>query len=158
RARRGRGRDRRRRRATVRRRQGQGFPGTERRRRDLARGVLRGVRVPRDAARARRARARVEEARGQRRAEGRAHRGPGDGMSNELDELRALQQAVAEADRMIEACVRDRVSLRVLCERLLPATERWFGAKGALLTTRNEHLVEETFTWGLWSLLGGIDL
>ncbi len=72
--------------------------------------------------------------------------------------LRSVFQLTTEADDLIGACVRDRASLRVLMGRFLPALERWLGAKGAILMTRNEHLLEETFTWGQWHVLGGIDL
>ena len=72
--------------------------------------------------------------------------------------LRTLRRITLEADRLIEACVRDRLSLAALMARFLPALEGWLGAKGALATTRNEHLVEETYTSGEWSLLGGADL
>jgi class 3 adenylate cyclase len=74
------------------------------------------------------------------------------------DELKAITRVTGEADRLIETCVRDRLSLRALMERFLPALDGWLGAKGALVTTRNEHLLEETFTWGQWQLLGGVDL
>nr|HEX4316472.1 adenylate/guanylate cyclase domain-containing protein [Kofleriaceae bacterium] len=63
-----------------------------------------------------------------------------------------------EADELIGACVRDRLSLRAVMARFLPALEGWLGAKGALVTTRNEQLVDETFTWGQWRVLGGADL
>jgi len=72
--------------------------------------------------------------------------------------LRALRRVTLEADALIEGCVRDRLSLGTLMTRFLPALEGWIGAKGALLTTRNEHLVEETYTFGEWTLLGGADL
>ena len=54
--------------------------------------------------------------------------------------------------------MRDRLSLAAMMARFLPALEGWVGAKGALVTTRNEHLVEETYTFGEWTLLGGADL
>ena len=81
-------------------------------------------------------------------------------MNPELgaDTLRTLRRLTVEADRLIEACVRDRLSLSALMKRFLPALERWLGAKGALVTTRNEHLVEETYTSGEWMPLGGADL
>jgi adenylate cyclase len=72
--------------------------------------------------------------------------------------LRALRRLTVEADRLIEGCVRDRLSLGALMGRFLPALEGWIGAKGALVTTRNEHLVEQTYTFGEWTLLGGADL
>ncbi len=75
-----------------------------------------------------------------------------------LDELLLLRRLTAEAARLIEAAVRDRLSLRALMDRFLPATDGWIGAKGALVTTRNEHLIEETFCSGQWKPLGGIDL
>src|SRR5262249_20792603 len=93
-----------------------------------------------------------------RPARARAHRARAYYRRMTESELRTLQHLTAEADRMIEESVRDRLSLRVLMDRFLPATERWFDAKGALVTTRNEHLVQETFTWGQWKLLGGVDL
>jgi adenylate cyclase len=74
------------------------------------------------------------------------------------DTLRTLRRLTLEADQLIEGCVRDRLSLGALMARFLPALEHWIGAKGALVTTRNEHLVEETYTHGEWSLLGGADL
>ncbi|HEY6461750.1 MAG TPA: adenylate/guanylate cyclase domain-containing protein [Polyangiaceae bacterium] len=74
------------------------------------------------------------------------------------DTLRTLRRLGLEADRLIEGCLRDRLSLAALMGRFLPALEGWIGAKGALVTTRNEHLVEETYTFGEWSLLGGSDL
>ncbi|MGH7295460.1 MAG: adenylate/guanylate cyclase domain-containing protein, partial [Polyangiaceae bacterium] len=72
--------------------------------------------------------------------------------------LRALRRLALEADRLIDACVRDRLSLAAMMARFLPALQGWIGAKGAIVTTRNEHLVEETYTWGEWTLLGGSDL
>ena len=72
--------------------------------------------------------------------------------------LRTLRRLTLEADRLLEGCVRDRLSLAALMGRFLPALEGWLGLKGALVTTRNEHLVEETFTFGEWTLLGGADL
>lgn len=74
------------------------------------------------------------------------------------DTLRKLRRLTLEADRLIEACVRDRLSLAALMARFLPALQAWVGAKGALVTTRNEHLVEQTYTFGEWTLLGGADL
>ncbi len=74
------------------------------------------------------------------------------------DTLRKLRRLTVEADQLIEACVRDRLSLGALMGRFLPALGNWIGVKGALVTTRNEHLVEETYTFGEWTLLGGADL
>jgi adenylate cyclase len=72
--------------------------------------------------------------------------------------LQLASQVAAEADELIGVCVRDRLSLRAVLVRFLPELERWLGARGAVLTTRNEQLVEETFTWGQWRVLGGTDL
>ena len=75
-----------------------------------------------------------------------------------LEILRTLRRLTLEADALIEECVRDRLSLRAILTRFLPALEGWIGAHGAVVTTRNEHLVEETFGWGAWTILGGGDL
>jgi len=75
-----------------------------------------------------------------------------------VEMLRRLRDLTLEADQLIEDCVRDRLSLAALMGRFLPALERWIGVKGALVTTRNEHLVEQTYTFGEWTLLGGADL
>ncbi len=72
--------------------------------------------------------------------------------------LRRLRALTLEADRLMEDSVRDRLSLSALMGRFLPALEAWIGVKGALVTTRNEHLVEQTFTFGEWTMLGGADL
>ncbi|HEY4116803.1 MAG TPA: adenylate/guanylate cyclase domain-containing protein, partial [Byssovorax sp.] len=72
--------------------------------------------------------------------------------------LAALRRLTQEADALIEVCVGERLSLAALMERFLPALEGWLGARGAVLATRNEHLVEQTFTWGQWHPLGGADL
>jgi hypothetical protein len=74
------------------------------------------------------------------------------------DTLRTLRRLTLEADRLIEGCLRDRLSLSALMAKFLPSLDGWIGAKGALVTTRNEHLVEETYTFGEWTLLGGADL
>ena len=72
--------------------------------------------------------------------------------------LATLRRLTLEADALIEVCVRERLSLAALMERFLPALEGWLGARGALLATRNEHLVEQTYTWGQWHGLGAADL
>ena len=81
-------------------------------------------------------------------------------MSDELgvETLRTLRRVSVAADELIESCVRERLSLRAILERFLPYLEGWVGAHGAVLTTRNEHLVEESFEWGAWNVLGGVDL
>ena len=75
-----------------------------------------------------------------------------------LDALRTLRRLAIAADTLIEACVRDRLPLRAILDRFLASLEGWIGARGAVVTTRNEHLVEETYGWGAWSVLGGVDL
>jgi adenylate cyclase len=79
-------------------------------------------------------------------------------VASEMELLRLLRRLAAEADELIAACVRDRLSLRAILGRFLPALERWLGARGAVVTTRNEHLVEESYSWGAWAVLGGADL
>ena len=71
--------------------------------------------------------------------------------------LRTLRRVTLAADRLVEECVRDRLSLRAIFERFLPALEGWLGAHGAVVTTRNEHLVMDSYGWGAWSVLGGMD-
>jgi hypothetical protein len=75
-----------------------------------------------------------------------------------VETLRALRHVQVAADDLIEECVRDRLSLRAILERFLPRLEGWVGAHGAVVTTRNEHLVEQSFSWGAWSMLGGAEL
>ncbi len=75
-----------------------------------------------------------------------------------MELLRRLRSVTVAADALIEDCVRDRLPLRAIFERFLPALEGWIGAHGAVVTTRNEHLVQESFGWGAWNMLGGADL
>lgn len=79
-----------------------------------------------------------------------------DDLSVEM--LRALRRVTVAADALIEDCVRDRLSLRAILDRFLPALQGWIGARGAVVTTRNEHLVQENYGWGDWTVLGGVDL
>ena len=75
-----------------------------------------------------------------------------------VEMLRTLRRVTIAADALIEECVRDHLSLRAIMDRFLPALEGWIGAHGAVVTTRNEHLVEENYGWGDWTVLGGVDL
>jgi adenylate cyclase len=75
-----------------------------------------------------------------------------------VETLRTLRRVSVAADELIESCVRERLSLRAILDRFLPRLEDWVGARGAVLTTRNEHLVEESYEWGAWTVLGGADL
>jgi class 3 adenylate cyclase len=72
--------------------------------------------------------------------------------------LRRLRRLALEADQILSQAIEERLSIRATMTRFLPALEGWVGARGAVVTTRNEHLVEETFSWGAWSTLGGADL
>src|SRR5215470_6508046 len=74
------------------------------------------------------------------------------------DVLLQLRRLTIEADSLIETCVRDRLSLRTILDRFLPSLAGWVGARGALLRTRNEHLEEDTFSWGAWASLCDVDL
>lgn len=65
-----------------------------------------------------------------------------------VDELRAFHRVATEADDLLEVCVRDRLSLKATLDRFLPAVLSWLNAKGALLSTVNEHLAHEIFTVG----------
>ena len=69
-----------------------------------------------------------------------------------VEMLRALRRVTVAADALIEECVRDRLSLRAILDRFLPALQGWIGARGAVVTTRNEHLVQENYNWGDWSV------
>jgi class 3 adenylate cyclase len=75
-----------------------------------------------------------------------------------VEMLRKLRRVSVEADALIEECIRDRLPLRAILERFLPKLETWIGAHGALVTTRNEHLAEDSFGWGAWNVLGGAEL
>jgi len=75
-----------------------------------------------------------------------------------IEMLRELRRVAVAADALIEQCVHERLSLRAILDRFLPRLEGWLGAHGVLVTTRNEHLVEESYTWGAWNVLGGADL
>ena len=65
-----------------------------------------------------------------------------------LAEFQAFHRVSTEADELLEECIRDWLSLRRTLERFLPRLQGWIGAKGALLFTRDEHLVEQAFPWG----------
>lgn len=83
---------------------------------------------------------------------------PIDDSALTLEQLRTLRRLGRAADDVVEGAVRDRLSLRALMARFLPKLEGWLGARGAVVTTRNEHLVEDSYTWGAWEMLGGADL
>ncbi|MBS2029011.1 MAG: adenylate/guanylate cyclase domain-containing protein [Deltaproteobacteria bacterium] len=70
-----------------------------------------------------------------------------------VDELRAFHRVAIEADHLLEECLRDRLPLRAMLGRFLPALGGWMGAKAARLTTQDEHLQHETFGWGESELL-----
>jgi class 3 adenylate cyclase len=72
--------------------------------------------------------------------------------------LGTLHRLAVEADAVIQECLRSRAPLKAIMAAFLPHLEEWLGASGALVTTRNEHLVEETWSWGDSSVLGGTDL
>jgi class 3 adenylate cyclase len=83
---------------------------------------------------------------------------PIDDSTLSLEQLRTLRRLGRAAGDVVEGAVRDRLSLRALMARFLPKLEGWLGARGAVVTTRNEHLVEDSYTWGAWEMLGGADL
>ena len=66
----------------------------------------------------------------------------------ELLQLRDLNEF---ADELLEECGRARLSLGATLERFLPAIGHKLGASAALVRTKNEDLVMETFAWGAWS-------
>jgi len=65
-----------------------------------------------------------------------------------LEELRAFHRVATEADDALEACIRDRTPLRATLQQFLPLFEKWMGARAVLLSTSDEQLNLETFTWG----------
>ena len=70
-----------------------------------------------------------------------------------VDELRAFHRVATEADHLLEECLRDRLSLRAMLGRFLPALGGWMGAKAVRLGTQDEHLQHEIFNWGESELL-----
>jgi adenylate cyclase len=74
-----------------------------------------------------------------------------------LEELRAYHRVATEADDVLEPCIRDHLALRATLARFLPGFERWIGARAVLLSTQDEHLQAETFTWGAADALAAFE-
>ncbi len=62
--------------------------------------------------------------------------------------LAVFHRLRTSADELLETCIRDRLSLRATLDHFLPAFKDWLGAKAVMITTQDEHLVNERFSWG----------
>jgi class 3 adenylate cyclase len=77
-----------------------------------------------------------------------------DGADLTLEELKVLREVNRTLDDLLEESLKAREGLAETFKRIFPPTLHLIGARGIAVTTKNEELVEETFTHGD---LGGVD-
>ncbi len=68
-----------------------------------------------------------------------------------LEELKALRHLQREVDELLEQSLKERENLTQTFRRCFPTLLRLTGARAIALTTRNEELVEQTWSEGDWA-------